>query len=1153
MRANTEECFVFICNSKGIIQNITRNQLEIFSDAKIGDKLEVFLDEGSREKFLQFLSEVIRKKGTYKWELYAKNNKAVVPIHIGGIQVSDDEIILIGGKDNKSLDDNFFYEFTKINNEQLNQLREAIKEKNSFGQDSLHSKNDVYQRLIRLTNELAANKRELTKQNKLLEVELGKREEVERQLSQSSHALEERVKELNCLYNVASYLSSDEPLPVILQKIADIVPPSLQYPEISRCRLTIDTEEYTSSDFTTSDWVLSQDIVVDNLTVGKIEFFYTENMGTIDEDPWMNEERALINSLANKIAHQIELIKVNTDLKSTQKILTIKNQIANVFLTSSPEELFADVLECVLDAMESRFGFFGYINSNGDLVCPSMTRDIFEKCQVPDKDIVFPKDNWGGMWGDSLSSKVTLMKNDGLFAPQGHVELNRAITCPIVYKDELLGMVAVANKESDYSKNDINLLETIIISIAPILYLRLSKEEEEKRKKRSEEALVKSENMYREVVEGTDDLITQVNGKGEFTYVNHTSKEIYGYSPQELIGKLAFDFIFEEDREQTIEDFQTWLKEKRTNIAYENRQVHRNGSLRSISWSINLHYNDQGELDYINSIGQDITESKIAKLELETLVEEKTRDLQIAYNSLRESDERHRALVETSFDWIWEVDRNNHFTYGKANIKDFIGYSVFDILGKKPYDIVHPEEREELIEKMKGITKGQLPFENIINRYIHRDGSIVYLEVSGKPYYDPNGTLAGYRGFAKNITDNITSQEKLAQSQKRYRDVFDNSTEGIGVLQNGHIRFLNASLGRILGYSKKQIIQRAFEQFIHPEERDNIMKKLDKILAGKISNTTSSFRIVNSKGNYRHIRASSVKIIWEEQPGIIIFISDVTEKVLAEIEAEKQRKHLIQTDKLTSLGTLVAGVAHEINNPNNFILLGIQAMEELWDSAREAIEIYIDENGPLMPDGSEYLKLKKRITKLNTGIFESSVRIRDLVSSLKDFARQGSKDLGQSVNINKVIEAAVLLVQNKIKNSTNSFTVDYAEDLPLVMGNFNRLVQVVVNLIQNSAESLNDLSDSIKITTSISADGNSVEIITCDTGSGIPEDILPNIMDPFFTTKRDTGGTGLGLSVSAGIINDHKGKLLVESKAGKGTTARVLLPLNLDGQSKNDI
>ncbi|MBW2357919.1 MAG: GAF domain-containing protein, partial [Deltaproteobacteria bacterium] len=176
-------------------------------------------------------------------------------------------------------------------------------------------------------------------------------------------------------------------------------------------------------------------------------------------------------------------------LRQSELELSIRNQIANTFLTIPYEEMYEEVLRVILEAMESRFGVFGYINEQGALVCPSMTRDIWDQCQVPDKDIVFPRDTWGGIWERALIEGKPLYSNESFSVPEGHIPIKSALSVPIILHGEVIGLLTVANKETGYDEKDQAFLESIAKYIAPVLHARLQRDRQEEDKKKLEDQL----------------------------------------------------------------------------------------------------------------------------------------------------------------------------------------------------------------------------------------------------------------------------------------------------------------------------------------------------------------------------------------------------------------------------------------------------------------------------------------------------------------------------------------------------------------------------------------------------------------------------------------------------------------------------------------
>ncbi|RPJ18495.1 MAG: GHKL domain-containing protein [Desulfobacteraceae bacterium] len=191
-----------------------------------------------------------------------------------------------------------------------------------------------------------------------------------------------------------------------------------------------------------------------------------------------------------------------------------------------------------------------------------------------------------------------------------------------------------------------------------------------------------------------------------------------------------------------------------------------------------------------------------------------------------------------------------------------------------------------------------------------------------------------------------------------------------------------------------------------------------------------------------------------------------------------------------------------------------------------------------------YSEMKENIPKLFSGILEGSERIRQIVADLKDYVRPDTSDLTQSVNLNSVIHSALSLLSNMVRKSTDRFSLDLEKDLPSVKGNFQRLEQVVINLVQNACQALPDRKKAIRVSTRWDEVNGSVVLQVQDEGVGIPPENLTRITDPFFSTRHDSGGVGLGLAISSRIIKEQGGTLNFASEPGIGTKAEVFLPVN---------
>lgn len=191
--------------------------------------------------------------------------------------------------------------------------------------------------------------------------------------------------------------------------------------------------------------------------------------------------------------------QAETALRRANEEQRVRSRIAEIFLTVSDEEMYARVLDIILPAMKSKFGVFGYLDESGALVVPTMTRMVWDKCQVPDKRFVFPRETWGeSSWPRAIREKRTICINEAsTLTPEGHVPITRHISLPLVHRGEAVGLIQVANKDSDYAPEDIALLESIGGMIAPILDARLKAEMEKAARQRADERLTRLNRMYR--------------------------------------------------------------------------------------------------------------------------------------------------------------------------------------------------------------------------------------------------------------------------------------------------------------------------------------------------------------------------------------------------------------------------------------------------------------------------------------------------------------------------------------------------------------------------------------------------------------------------------------------------------------------------------
>ncbi len=263
-------------------------------------------------------------------------------------------------------------------------------------------------------------------------------------------------------------------------------------------------------------------------------------------------------------------------------------------------------------------------------------------------------------------------------------------------------------------------------------------------------------------------------------------------------------------------------------------------------------------------------------------------------------------------------------------------------------------------------------------------------------------------------------------------------------------------------------------------------------------------------------------------------------------QARLRQEQLYQSAKLASLGTLVSGVAHEINNPIATVMLNLQVFEKFWRSSEPVLDQHVKSSEDFAVGGMPYPQLKERLPRLLHDAREGVERVKRIVGDLKEFAGVHPSDSLSDVELNRVVEKALGLVRSLTKKTTSDLQVRFAADLPTLYGNSQRIEQVAVNLLVNACQAATDAPMVLRVSTGFRTENGEVFFQVVDTGQGMPPEVIERIADPFFTTKRDQGGTGLGLSISHTIVKDHGGRMEFDSEPGEGTTATVYLPVNTE-------
>jgi PAS domain S-box-containing protein len=434
-----------------------------------------------------------------------------------------------------------------------------------------------------------------------------------------------------------------------------------------------------------------------------------------------------------------------------------------------------------------------------------------------------------------------------------------------------------------------------------------------------------------------------------------------------------------------------------------------------------------------------------------------------------------------------------------------------------------------------------------VNRLVNLTESIAegrrgFTEQISVKSHDEIGRLAvSFNSLLRHVQD---SMDKLEDTAAKYRELVENANSAIiHIDHHGNVLFINEYAQRLFCYSPSEV------------QGKNISETIGKPVEGSMNG--EDMFIEPQKYPYlerEHITYQGTRIWvgWTNRPlfdkdqkliETLCVGSDITKSKEAEELAALQQRKLIQADKMATLGILVSGVAHEINNPNNYIVLNAQTLEGMWRDISPVLQSFSRENPDYAVSGLAYRELSNEIPGMLKGISDGALRIKRIVQNLKDFSRMEPDDMTQRVDIAKVLDAAQIIIGNLIKKSTQNFSVSIAPDLPVIRGNFQRIEQVIINLLTNACQATEDPSKPVIVNVQYRKKSNDIVTTVSDKGKGISPLDKERIFDPFFTTKRDDGGTGLGLAVSYSIVKDHGGDLKLESQEGKGTTATLILPV----------
>ncbi len=446
---------------------------------------------------------------------------------------------------------------------------------------------------------------------------------------------------------------------------------------------------------------------------------------------------------------------------------------------------------------------------------------------------------------------------------------------------------------------------------------------------------------------------------------------------------------------------------------------------------------------------------------------------------------------------------------------EILGHPRETILERAPSDFLSKDERavRDLLGAGARKTAEPLLLDAVIQR---TDGKQVPVEVSFAPIRLDG--LPGVIAFVRNVTAKYEGKAALRRSEHRFRQLIECAPDAVWIMDGKRLRYANPGAARMLGYESAQALLAVDPRtLVAPEDQISMRERTQEMFRSGEPLPPREYNTRRKDGSWVMTEVQSMPVDWEGSPAILGFARDVTGR-------KQMEARLIQSERLAALGTLLAGIAHEMNNPLSYALLGIEG-------ALREIE--------RMPAGDETGKLREMLESARHG----ATRAAAVVGQIRGSSRADVDELGPA-DVRRALEGALRVVHNEIRHRARLVTE--LCDVPRIVGNEQRLEQVFLNLLVNAVQALPEGRAENEIRVTLGAQSGEIVVEVADNGPGIPEEMRARIFDPFFTTKRPGMGLGLGLSICHGIVAVHGGSIAVDSSVGAGSTFRIVLPAAAD-------
>ena len=596
----------------------------------------------------------------------------------------------------------------------------------------------------------------------------------------------------------------------------------------------------------------------------------------------------------------------------------------------------------------------------------------------------------------------------------------------------------------------------------------------------------RSQQGYRDLIDSFDDVLIAVTLDGEVRAANRSFANLIGATFQEIVGHRLSEFIEDGGGEgpNVIEHHMPRFLEKRHWTGVIQVRVKKRNSINYFDCVIHAMMRD-GQVHGMTVLARDITAS-------------------------RRNEARFTELFETLQEGIYIVTPEDQILDANPALVRILGYDTKSELLSRKVSEVFPDDSLRTVIRQEVDRQPVLEGREIT--LLRKDGAAVTCLNTAAAVRDSSGKVLRYQGAVMDISSRREIERRLHKQQEFARKLVDSFPDLILVLDTqSHYTFVSPRCREILGYELSDTSDTQFGGSTHPEDLPALMALYRDIIQGKQSFSSMEVRVRHKLGDWRRILFNFSPLFDESDKieGVVLSGRDVT-------DLKRLEEQLIQAEKLAAMGQMLAGVAHELNNPLTAIL-GVTELVRERDGLDDSMKRQLD--------------LTHRQAR----------RAARIVQNLLEFSRPASPQK-KSIDLNSIIERTLQLHEHSLRR--NQVAVDFSPraDLPMVVGDANQLIQVLLNLITNAEQAIREVRESGRVQIRLGSAGGNAIITVQDDGVGIPPEALPKLFDPFYTTKRPGGGTGLGLSICLSIVREHGGTIQADSLPGGGSAFKVYLP-----------